>query len=335
MRIGKATDSVLKRSVLKLIKDNSNMKSAAATPDCAYSIDGDGRVALSAVSTFSAPYLQRAGYYALYNAVNNIYVCGGVPRMAVINIMLDPGTEESELKTIVRDCRRAADEVGIVVSGGHTEVTDALVRPLISVYITGDISEKGFREYRDRKPVAGDAIIMTGFAGCEGTAILAEACFEELKNRLPEHMIKEAMDFSCLISVKEEAVMAFEQGGMCIHDISSGGVFAALWELADIAGCGMDVNLKDIPIRQETVEITNYLGKNPYQLISGGSMLFISNDENRILESFKQAGIDAAVIGRITDSNDKVIRNDGEIRFLDKPCADEILCGKIERNQIT
>ncbi len=332
MRIGKATDSVLKRSVLKLIKDNSNMKSAAATPDCAYSIDGNGRVTLSAVSTYTAPYPVNAGYYAMYNAVNNIYVYGGVPRMAVVNIMLSPDTEESVLKTIVRDCRKAADEIGIVVSGGHTEVTDALVRPLISVYVTGDISEKYFVEYRDRRPAAGDAIIMTKFAGCEGTAILASAYFEELKNRLPEHMIKEAVDFSRYISIKEDAAIAIDQGGMCLHDISSGGVFSALWELADMAGCGIDVNLKDIPMRQEIVEVTNYLGKNPYQLMSGGSLLFISNDENRVLESLQEAGINADVIGRITDSNDRIIRNDEDIRFLDKPCADEILCGKIERN---
>ncbi len=332
MRIGKATDSVIKRSVLKLIKDNSNMKSAAATPDCAYSIDGDGRVTLSAISTFTAPYPVNAGYYAIYNAVNNIYVCGGKSQMAVLNVMLSPDTEESDLKNIIRDCRKAADEMGIVVSGGHTEVTDALNRPLISVCVTGIISEKDFREYRDRKPSAGDAIIMTKFAGCEGTVILAAAYFEELKNRLPEHVIKEAMDFSRYISVKEDAAIAIRQGGMCLHDISSGGVFSALWEIADMAGCGIDVNLKDIPMRQEVVEITNYLGKNPYQLMSGGSLLFISNDENKTIESLEQAGINSAVIGRVTDSNDRIIRNDEDIRFLDKPCADEILCGKIERN---
>ena len=52
-----------------------------------------------------------------------------------------------------------------------------------------------------------------------------------------------------------------------MHDITEGGVFGAFWEMASGAGVGLEVDLKKIPIRQETVEICNYFGVNPYQII--------------------------------------------------------------------
>lgn len=52
--------------------------------------------------------------------------------------------------------------------------------------------------------------------------------------------------------------------------ISEGGIFGALWEMADGAGIGLDVALKRIPIQQETVEICEFFGVNPYQMLSTG-----------------------------------------------------------------
>ena len=53
-------------------------------------------------------------------------------------------------------------------------------------------------------------------------------------------------------------------------DLSEGGIFGALWEMADGAGIGLDVALKRIPIQQETVEICEFFGVNPYQMLSDG-----------------------------------------------------------------
>ena len=320
MRIGKVTESVLKRSVIKLLKDNSNKKSAVVTPDCAYSIDGDENRIAGAVSTFT-PDAKGGGYFAMYKAANNLYAVGAEPKMAVLNILLDPLTEESDLKEIIKECKIAADELGIAIRGGHTEVTDALKRPLISAYVTGNAgSNSVISELRDES-----AIVMTKWAGVEGTAILAEKYSDRLLERLPQYMIEEAKDFKKLLTIKKDAKIAIENGASFLHDVSSGGIFAALWEIADMAGCGIDVDLKEIPIRQETIEITNHLGYNPYQMLSGGSLLFITDREDETIRTLEENGIEAKVIGRTTNSNDRIIRNDGEIRYLDKPQADELL----------
>jgi hydrogenase maturation factor len=320
MRIGKATESILNRSVLKLIRDK-NKKSAVY--NCAYSID-DEAVMASAISTLAAP-VQNVGYYAVYNAINNLYADGITPEMAMINIMLPEQAEESELKQISRDCKRAADELGIPIRGGHTEVTDALTRPLVSAVVSGRSKKDASFSNSPAKVKDGDAIIMTKWAGIEGSAILADECHDRLKERLPEYIISETSGLKKYISVREEADIARKLKAPFIHDISSGGVFAALWELGTRAGCGFKVDLKAIPMRQEIIEVTNCLLVNPYLLASNGSLLFITDEEELAIRRLEEAGIPAAVIGRVCDGNDRLIINDGEKRFLDKPAADELL----------
>ena len=318
MRIGKVTESVLNRSVLKLIKSDSNKKSAAGGSDCAYSIDENGQKLLSSIATFTIA-SEDAGYYALHNAANNIFAMGGIPLMAVISILLPAEAEESELKNIMRSAVHAANELGIAIEGGHTEVSDAVKRPVITVNVTGKevltISENG----------NGLSIVMTKWAGIEGTAILSKNCHEKLSERLPDYMIREAQDFKEMISIRKDAETAIKNGACYLHDISMGGIFAALWEIAERAKCGLEVDLKKIPIKQETVEITNHLGVNPYQLVSGGALLLLAPDGETVVRALENEGISATVIGVTTDKNDRIIRNDDEVRYLDKPQADEIV----------
>ena len=60
-------------------------------------------------------------------------------------------------------------------------------------------------------------------------------------------------------------------GVSAMHDVTEGGVFGALWEMAEASGVGLEIDLKKIPIRQETIEICEFFNLNPYQLISSGS----------------------------------------------------------------
>ena len=325
MRIGKVTESVLNRSVLKLIKSDSNKKSAAGGSDCAYSIDENGIGIMTAVSTFTAK-SEDAAYYAVHNAANNIFCSGGKPVMAMLNIMLPLEAEESELKAIMKKAITATNELGIAIEGGHTEVTDLVTRPLVSAVITGETEPKSSEgENNEVNKKEGLDIVMTKWAGVEGTAILAMEQAKKLSERLPDYMIKQSQEFKALVSIAKDADIALQNGAKCLHDVSSGGIFAALWDLAARYKFGFEVDLKKIPIRQETVEITNHLGVNPYQLISGGSLLMVAEDGKARCRALHEAGINAEIIGFTTGTNDKIIKNDDETRYLDKPQSDELL----------
>ena len=86
--------------------------------------------------------------------------------------------------------------------------------------------------------------------------------------------------------------------------------------MAASSGVGLTVYLRDIPIRQETVEIANLFDFDPYNLFSGGSLLFTVKSSYALIRALKDEGINARVIGTVNGSNDRVVINNGIRRFL-------------------
>ncbi len=177
-------------------------------------------------------------------------------------------------------------------------------------------SLRGIREEQD--------IVVSKWIGLEGTARLASRYRQQLCTRYPVRMIDEAAGYDRYLSVIPEAATAVKSGVCGMHDVSRGGIFGALWELAQRAGVGLEIDLKKIPLKQETVEICEFLELNPYELLSGGCLLMVTDNGQALTDALTREGIPAAVIGRTTAGKDRVIYNEDEKRYLDKPKADQI-----------
>ena len=341
MKTGKISESILKRSVLKYCKTKREevVKGAAPGVDCAFFTypDRQGRDAGSQVSdcqdkvfcaatqTVSLPVI-RAGCYAVYAAVNAVAAGGGIPFAMQMALTLPEGTEESELKRIMQLTEEAAGICKVQIAGGHTEVTGAVKYPVISVTAFGYRLEAADRVSRGL-PAAGQAVVMTKWMGLEGTAVLAQEKEAELLERYPFPITTAAKGFEKYLPVLPEAATALKSGATAMHDMRNGGVFGGLYELAGRLGVGLSIDLKKIPVKQETIEICEFFDLNPYGLLSGGSLLIVAEDGDGMVKALQEAGIPAAVIGRTTDNNDKVLHNGEEIRFLEPARPDEI--GKV------
>ncbi|MCH5275640.1 MAG: hydrogenase maturation factor [Lachnospiraceae bacterium] len=321
MKTGKISESVLKRSVLKYIKSGNHMikNGAGVGSDCAIFVCGEG-LGAQAVATFS---IWNAAdiYYPIYKAANNVACSGAVPGMAMLTLMLPETAEEQELKELMREADTAAESLGLQLAGGHTAVSKNLSIPLVSVTVTGVWKEPAML-LKGASP--GQDIVMTKWAGLEGTALLAERYKDRLRERYPLHMIETAAALKRQLSVIPEAATAAKSNVSAMHDVSTGGVFAALWELAESAGIGLTVDLKRIPVKQETVEVCEFFGVNPYELLSGGCLLMTADSGEHLVQTLEEVHIPASIIGRTTDSNDRVVINDEESRFLERPKSDEI-----------
>lgn len=341
MKTGKISESILKRSVLKYCKTKREevVKGAAPGVDCAFFTypDGQGRgtggqvpdcqdkVFCAATQTVSLPVI-RAGCYAVYAAVNAVAAGGGIPFAMQMALTLPEGTEESELKRIMQLTEEAAGVCKVQIAGGHTEVTGAVKYPVISVTAFGYRLEAADRVSRGL-PAAGQAVVMTKWMGLEGTAILAQEKEAELLERYPFSITTAAKGFEKYLPILPEAATALKSGATAMHDMRNGGVFGGLYELAGRLGVGLSIDLKKIPVKQETIEICEFFDLNPYGLLSGGSLLIVAEDGDGMVKALQEAGIPAAVIGITTDNNDKVLHNGEEIRFLEPARPDEI--GKV------
>ncbi|MDE6212894.1 MAG: hypothetical protein K2M70_05385 [Lachnospiraceae bacterium] len=200
----------------------------------------------------------------------------------------------------------------------------------------GKISETHREEVRSGAGLGRDCAILTQTAGAdqdivvskwiglEGTVELVEQYREKLRERFPARMIDEAAAFEKYLSVMPEAATAMKSGVCGMHGVSRGGIFAGLWEMAQEAGVGLEVDLRKIPVRQETIEICEVFGENPYELLSGGCLIMTTKDGNTLVTALEREEIPAVVIGRTTSGNDRVLYNQGHKQYLNKPRTDRI-----------
>lgn len=320
MKAGKVSENVLKRSILKQLETRRSeiLKGACHGEDCAVLAWDEGMK--TAVSTGTCPgACAGQGALALYNATNNLAASGAEPVGVFVTILLPVDTQEDILKEIIKDIESAAAGINVQVCGGHTGITDAVNRPVVTVTAVGKLL---WEKAGSARP--GNDLVIAGHIGLEGTAILAREYEEELKKRFPAKMIYDAIQYDRRLSVVHEAAPAVKSGVTAMHDAHEGGIFGALWEMAEASHVGLEVDLKKIPVKQETIEICNFFDINPYGLLSSGALLLASEDGNRLVMDLEAAGIDAVVIGKITDSNDRVIINGENRRFLEPSKTDEI-----------
>ena len=106
-----------------------------------------------------------------------------------------------------------------------------------------------------------------------------------------------------------------------IVPLGRGGVLKGLWDLGEKYSSGMEADIHKIPVRQETIEICEYLNLDPYYADSAGSFLLAAADGHLLLEECRKRGIAAALIGVLGEERARVIRFPGHTRYLDKPRA--------------
>ena len=316
MKIGKVSEPILKRSILKYIKPNNDcvQKGAAVGADCALFSKNEGLPAVATASVSGEKgSLQVA--HAILRALNNLAAGGAEATAVQIHIMMPERAREIALKRMMEAAAETAEAYGITISGGHTEILPDIQHPIVSVTAFGYLKE----EPECSEVTSGQEIVMTKWIGIGETARLAREKEEELLTRYPLFFIKSAQNLEQYYSILPEAATAVKSGISAMHDVAGGGIFGALWELGEKAGVGLQVYLKKIPIKQETVEICEFLGYNPYEMRSDGALLIVTAEGHTLVETLAREGIPAEVIGVITDNNDKVIINDDEKRFLEPP----------------
>lgn len=332
MKTGKITESVLKRSVLKYIhqRDKEMPKGAGTGVDCAFlKCEGDSL----AVSTQSITLpVADAGMYAVYAAVNNLAVEGRKAKWVTIALTLPESMQEQQLQQLMKQMDEVCGELDIQIIGGHTEVTNAVKTPIVTVTALGEEPlytkcqsaepQKALTENKIDKTKL--AIVMTKWIGLEATAMIAKEKETELLTRYPNSLVKSAQNFDRYLSTIPEAATAGRSDVYTMHDVRNGGVFGALYELAKRMGVGLSIDLKKIPVKQETIEVCEFFDLNPYELLSGGSLLIVTEDGEALVEELAQENIEAKVIGTTMPGNDKLVINDDETRFLEPAKPDEI-----------
>ncbi len=268
---------------------------------------------------------ERIGFYAVNVNANDVATFGAKPKWFLVSVLLPENSDEKTLERIMDDLHASASRLGVTIVGGHTEVTPGLKRPIVVGTMLGEVERKKLVTSNGAKP--GDAIILTKWAGLEGTSIIASERGGELERAFGGEFVERAKSFIEMISVVEDALTASEIGVHAMHDPTEGGIANGLHEMADAAGLGFVVHRERIPMREETLRICEFLNLNPLALISSGALLIAAPPESadEILEALTGKGINASIIGEfVEDPGRRVIVENGVERPLERPESDEL-----------
>ncbi|MBR6626769.1 MAG: hydrogenase maturation factor [Lachnospiraceae bacterium] len=339
MKIGKVSESVLKRSVLKNIRSKNTeiISGAGVGADCAIFAPSGSVKYASCVQEARLSCDGQAEEYLLskeadelstpavtigeliQKAANNLAAAGaGITAIQTV-FLLPTDFEEPQLKKLMIQAEEKARELQIQIAGGQTRITETVSAPQAIVTAHGKLwgdTLSGIKPGQD--------IVVTKWIGLEGTAMLAHRYKEGLLTRYPEYLVEEAAGFGRYLSVIPEAATAVKSGVCAMHDASEGGIFAALWEIAEAAGVGLTIDLKKLPLRQETVEVCEYCDVNPYELKAGGSMVMTTEDGPGLVAALEAARIPACMVGKVTEGKGRILLNEEEVRYMDRPRTDEI-----------
>ena len=323
MEIGKVPNDVLEKIVFSNIKNKRKevLVDAGVGKDCAVIDYGEYACIVSTDPITGAS--KNLGSLAINVSCNDIASSGAEPIGALMTILIPPSATEEDLECIMRQAGEEAEKLNIEIVGGHTEVTDAVNKIIISTTVIGKQLTK---DVIDPKNVnIGDKIIITKTAGIEGTAIIAHELYEKLEGKVSKELLEDAKALSEKISVLKEGLIGGKVGANYMHDITEGGVLGAIWEASCATGKGVLVHKDLIPVERATFEISKVLNIDPYRLISSGSMLMIISGENleTLSTELKNEDIDFAVIGEVVESGTKIVI-DGERTNIDPPGGDEL-----------
>jgi hydrogenase maturation factor len=244
---------------------------------------------------------ERVGWYVVQVNANDVAVMGGRPAWFQPTILVPPATPAAVVTAIARDIHRACRTLGIAITGGHTEVTDAVTRPVVAGDMQGLLATRRVITAGGARP--GERLLMTKAAGLEGTAILAQERGAALRRALPAALVRSARDFRQHpgISVVPEALLAARGDATAMHDPTEGGVRAGLHEIAFASRVRLDVDLDRIAVREETTAICGHFRIDPLGLIGSGALLAAVPAPRvaPLLRAWARAGIVGREIGAV------------------------------------
>jgi hydrogenase expression/formation protein HypE len=190
------------------------------------------------------------GRLAIHISCNDIASNGVEPLGILLSCMLPVGTSKEDVDQIMKQAAHESAKIGVEIIGGHTEITDAVNKPVIVSTAIGRGLRGSSQSAKDMK--AGDYILVTKQAGMEGTGIIVSDHPDKVKDILSPDEMQQALKMLDQVSVVKEGLIAGEIGTSGMHDITEGGVLGSVWEMCEVSDTGAEIWKEKIPVSDVT-----------------------------------------------------------------------------------
>jgi phosphoribosylformylglycinamidine synthase II len=288
---------------------------------------GDGLVAAFKIESHNHPsYVEpfQGATTGVGGILRDIFTMGARP-IAVLDSLrfgeITPGKGTSEedaannrriLDGVIRGIANYGNCFGVPTVGGEVAFEPCYSQnPLVNALALG-IARKEEIFLAKAKGIGNPVVYVgakTGRDGIHGASLLASAEFtEESKQKRPnvqvgDPFMEKLLLEACLEAMQTGAVVA-------IQDMGAAGLTCSTMEMASRGGTGIEIDLAKVPQRET--------GMTPYEIMLSESqerMLLVAEKgrEHEVLDVFKKWGLDAVVVGTVTEGGVAKVLNHGQI----------------------
>ncbi len=271
--------------------------------------------------------VEEIGWLAVHVTCNDIAATGIPPRWILPLVLVPRPEDEALLGEIMGDARRAADELGVSIIGGHTGYSAGLSRPLVAVTALGVAA--GRKPVRTEGAKVGDTVVVTKAIALEGTAILAHD-FADVARQLglEDDALEEARALMDKISCVREALALADSGATSMHDVTRGGVLETLLEMAQLSGVMIEVDADLLPLPPVIERFAKAFEFDPLRMISSGTLAATipPDAEAEVQSRLDKLGVPVAFVGTVREGGGVRVKSAaGETHYTESRCEEDEL----------
>lgn len=285
------------------------------------------------------------GSLAVHGTINDLAMGGAQPLFLSVAFILEEGLPMDTLQRVVASLQRAASDAGVQVVTGDTKVVEKGKGDGLFINTTGiGLVPNGLELSADRaRP--GDKVVLSGFIGDHGIAILAQREGLEFETTiesdsaalhpLAAQMLKAKYDGSAplLAGVARSGNSEVCTSGAirCMRDPTRGGLSSTLNEIAEQSRVGIAIEEEKIPVRDDVKGACEMLGLDPLYVANEGKLVAIVAREaaDEVVKTMRQhpLGREARIIGTVTEKNAGLVTMRttlGTTRIVDMLAGDQL-----------
>jgi len=268
------------------------------------------------------------GTYALTINANDLATMGATPRWFLATVLLPAGATATQVSRLFSQLGASCRRLRVTLVGGHTEVTNAVTRPVVAGCLLGECPKGRLLTTAGAK--IGDAIILTKGIPIEAVSVLARERTARIRRRYSTSFLNRCRRYlhDPGLSVVRDAELALAVGGVhAMHDPTEGGLSTALYELAEAAKVGVRVDERAVRVLPEGARLCAHFGIDPWGAIASGALLVCASSARAaaIVKRLTASGIEASRIGTVMPPRYGVrLVRDGRSRPVPRFRVDEI-----------
>jgi len=237
------------------------------------------------------------GALSIFGTVNDLAMVGAEPLYLTLSLIIEEGLPYSVLNKVLLSIKRCIRDLNIKIVAGDTKVVERGGADKLFINTAGIGIVKYKKEISSSNACQGDKIILSGYIGDHGIAVLGAR--EKFGFKAP---VKS--DSAPLSSLVRDMLKA-SRNIHVLRDPTRGGLATVLNEIAHRSKKGISIEEDKIPIRKEVRGVSEILGLDPLYIANEGKLVtFVKgSDANRVLSIMRQHryGRNAQIIGDVNN----------------------------------